>query len=903
MKQEKQKEYLALVCAWSGAGNTDLARQVIDFLNLHTRGSVILVAEFPVARELERFAESLGRPDLIPDHVVGDATGAPMEPEEFLDKATEWVTVSRDVTFRNVEHMQRIVVAAQHVQQSFICAHLLRCVGIVPEVLSTEPSSSVVFGSRVDSPVISPMRFRVFIAGAFVPRFFVLLLLSPCFPHMRRDVMSCDWYNRNERCHVFIFMSDAPRHIAINIRSRKEESSPLLEVPVVPQRAVAVTIPESTVEVNDIPVREGVPESSPSVGEKKIHPRPPRPKIISDIEKGKKGKKSRKSLPMSGVRTIAPRRVSSDVSSSFVDAPRARSSRMVPQKPPIEIAPHEGMDMASLRVAYFCMEIALSNDMPTYAGGLGILAGDMLKSAADLKVPMIGVTLLHRKGFFRQRLDASGWQFEEEAQWQPEAHMQRLPHAVTITLEGRAVYVHAWMYHVKGLSGHDVPVIFLDTDVATNAEGDRHITDKLYDSDQHWRLLQEAVLGIGGARMLAALGVTNLAKYHMNEGHAALLTLELYREASERNEADPLAYVRDHAVFTTHTPVAAGHDRFTRELVAAVLGADHIPAQLAGELFDGDALNMTRLGFYFSGHINGVAKKHGEVTRELFPGYRVEFITNGVYAREWVAEPLARLYDTYLPGWQSDPHSLRYVLSIPLPEIWDAHQTSKRALIDHVNERYHVGMDEHVFTIGFARRAASYKRATMLFFDIERLMRIAEHSKGIQVIFAGKAHPADNEGKLMIQRVIEHMRAVGHKIRCVYLEDYDMEVGKRLVAGVDLWLNTPTRPQEASGTSGMKAALNGVPQLSILDGWWLEGHIEGVTGWSIGPHPEKGVYGDNDAEDAEDMYRKLEEVILPCFERDPLEWQRVMRQSVAINGSFFNTHRMLEQYVLGAYFI
>lgn len=593
-------------------------------------------------------------------------------------------------------------------------------------------------------------------------------------------------------------------------------------------------------------------------------------------------------------RTLAPRRAD-----SFEELHPPRPTATLPLQP-VLCDPISGAD--DFRVAYLCMEVGLQNEMPTYAGGLGILAGDMLKSAADLKLPMIGVTLIHRKGFFKQHLDEGGWQQEEEIPWDPSRFMELLPHRVVVVLEGVPVTVRAWRYRVVGVSGHEIPVVFLDTDDPANTGEFRYITDRLYDSDTRWRFLQESVLGIGGVRMLAALGVNGLTTCHMNEGHAALMTLELYRSAKEEGIEDAEEYVRSRCVFTTHTPVAAGHDHFPKDLVARVLGDAYLMPELSSELYSDEGLSMTRLGFHFSRHINGVAKKHGEVARELFPGYRVEFITNGVHAREWVAPPLARLYDAYLPGWQSDPHSLRYVLSIPLSELWSAHQEAKRALCSFVNTKYGTHFDEDRFTIGFARRAASYKRAAMLFSDLERLSAIARGSRGIQILFAGKAHPSDEEGKKVIQRVVAEMRKLGGEIECIYLEDYDMDMGKLLVSGVDLWLNTPTRPQEASGTSGMKAALNGVPQFSVLDGWWLEGHIEGVTGWSIGPHPEKDTRT-IDAEDAEDMYRKLEHVIIPCFERSPEEWQKVMRQAIAINGSFFNSHRMVEQYVIGSYFI
>lgn len=588
--------------------------------------------------------------------------------------------------------------------------------------------------------------------------------------------------------------------------------------------------------------------------------------------------------------------------------PRAPAPSSAPEKPRLVVPKKptviEGINMSALHVAYFCMEIGVDSRIPTYAGGLGILAGDMLKSAADLELPMIGVTLLYRKGYFHQRFDNSGWQIEEDEHWEPREILIRLPHEVTITIEGRTVRVCAWLYKLAGIKGNENPIIFLDTDLEGNAEGDRHMTERLYgglvDGDKHHRLLQEAVLGIAGVRMLEKIGASKLEKYHMNEGHSALLTIELYRRYA--GSPEPIEEIRDRSVFTTHTPVAAGHDMFDRALVERLLGADFVPEALHDIAFEDGNLNMTRLALKLSSHHNGVAKKHGEISRQLFPGYDIASITNGVHARTWVAPPLAKLYDRYLPDWRSDPFSLRYAFSIPQNELWEAHQEAKRALLSYLKQRHGVEMSEDKFTIGFARRGASYKRGNLLFSDIERLARIARNSKGIQIIYGGKAHRFDHQGKLMLQEIIANMRRIGHTITCIYIEDYDMETAALMVAGVDLWLNTPVRPQEASGTSGMKAALNGVPQFSVLDGWWLEGHIENVTGWSIGPHPEKSLRENPDPEDVEDLYAKLEHVIVPKYDNDRTEWVRVMRQAIAINGSFFNTHRMLEQYVLGAYF-
>ena len=581
---------------------------------------------------------------------------------------------------------------------------------------------------------------------------------------------------------------------------------------------------------------------------------------------------------------------------------QGHTDALVPSKLVLPLRPIVVADipMSTYSIAYFCMEVGVENGIPTYSGGLGILAGDMLRSCADLKIDAIGVTLLYRGGYFTQRFDESGWQIEEDAQWNPYEKLLLLPGEVQVEIEGRTVQVRAWLYKMKGASGRENPILFLDTDVDANSSEDRQITHNLYKGDRRARLMQEIVLGVGGVRMLEKVGATNIQKFHMNEGHSALLTLELYRQYALCDE--PIEEVRRRAVFTTHTPVAAGHDRFTEDLVLQTLGVHYIPRSIEHLVFADGELNMTKLGFAFSQYINGVAKKHGEVTRELFPGYQIESITNGVHAREWVAPSLALLYDEYLPGWRIDPYSLRYALSIPAELLWKAHRDAKMHLFEYIALSTRVHLNPDLLTIGFARRTTAYKRGNMLFRDIERLKRIAEKSNGIQIIYAGKAHPDDRDGKLLMQEIIRNMRIDSSKITCIYLPNYDMELAKLLVSGVDLWLNTPARPQEASGTSGMKAALNGVPHFSTLDGWWLEGHIENVTGWSIGPHPEHGASNDPDQEDSEDLYTKLEYVVIPRYEGDRHSWVKMMRSAIAINGSFFNTHRMVEQYVLGAYF-
>jgi glycogen phosphorylase len=412
--------------------------------------------------------------------------------------------------------------------------------------------------------------------------------------------------------------------------------------------------------------------------------------------------------------------------------------------------------------------------------------------------------------------------------------------------------------------------------------------------------MQEAILGIGGARMLQLIDLDNLQAYHMNEGHSALLTLELM----DRYEGD-LDRVRELCVFTTHTPVPAGHDSFDLDLSRNVL-KNFIEIDLLNHhhIIDSEGkLNMTYLGLYHSKYVNGVAKKHGEVTQKMFPGYSIDAITNGVHTETWVSQHLAKVFDKYIPSWKSDPYTLRNTLNIPRDEIRTAHSKAKKDLIDFVNENYHTGMEYETLTIGFARRATAYKRANLLFSDIERLKSIVNEKGKIQIIYGGKAHPSDGQGKEYIKEIYNHIRELTDDIKIVYLKNYDMYAAKLLVAGSDLWLNTPLRPLEASGTSGMKAAVNGVLNFSVLDGWWLEGHMEGYTGWSIGPRPKDVEEGTDQSTDIEDIYQKLEEKIIPTFYEDPDWWQEMMAQNIALNGSFFNTHRMVSQYVMKAYFI
>ncbi len=533
------------------------------------------------------------------------------------------------------------------------------------------------------------------------------------------------------------------------------------------------------------------------------------------------------------------------------------------------------------QVAYFSMEVAIDPRIPTYSGGLGVLAGDNLRSCADLHVPIMGLTLLSRKGYFFQKLDSEGNQMEEPTNW-PIDIMDLLPVKISLPLNSREVAVQPWKYIVKGVN-HEVPIFLLDTDLEENDPGDRELTSYLYGGDDRYRLSQEAILGIGGVKILKAMGYKP-TRYHINEGHAALSIIEVFKELNDLSE------VNKRFVFTTHTPVPAGHDRFPKNLVEEVLRG-YLNEEEIDKLCQ-DELNMTALALENSHYVNGVAKRHGEISRDMFPGYQIDSITNGVHHVFWASKPFRELYDAHMPDWRNNPFSLRYAVSLPSKEIFQAHMKAKKELIDFVNRSKNTGMDYDVFTIGFARRFTRYKRPYLLFTDIERLRRMK-----IQIVLAGKAHPKDNEGKGEIKNVFKSINDLYPEVKAVFLENYDLNLAKLITSGSDLWVNTPQIPNEASGTSGMKSALNGVPSLSVLDGWWLEGNIENITGWSIGE-----VSHSEDTKDANDMYDKLERAILPMFYEDRDNWIRIMRHTIALNGSFFNSHRMVQQYVLRAYF-
>ncbi|MDB5927691.1 MAG: phosphorylase [Betaproteobacteria bacterium] len=553
-----------------------------------------------------------------------------------------------------------------------------------------------------------------------------------------------------------------------------------------------------------------------------------------------------------------------------------------------------GAFLPQTNISYFTMELALRVEVHTYAGGLGVLAGDTVRSCADLELPIVFVTLLSRAGYFRQEIDAEGRQIEHPDPWDINRWAQPLAAMIGVQIEGRDVWVRPWLYVHKSDVGYAVPVLLLDTDLEQNDARDRDLTHYLYGGNEEYRLKQELLLGVGGVRILEALGF-DIRTYHLNEGHAAFATVELLKRfPRRRRQSDKAEWsydadrVRDLCVFTTHTPVEAGHDRFSYELVARI-GTDLLPLE-ALKLFGGpDRLNMTRLALNLSGYVNGVAQRHAITARAMFPGFDVRAVTNGVHVGTWAHPAFAALYHAHYPQWMHEPEVLVRADHLPDAELWSAHEKAKTDLCALVRQHTGVELDPRVPVIGFARRMTGYKRPDLLFRDLQRLAAIAEKYP-FQLVFSGKAHPADNAGKESLQVIYKAMRELSGKVPVAFLVNYDMAIAQVLVAGADVWLNNPLPPLEASGTSGMKAAVNGLLNLSMLDGWWVEGCIEGVTGWSI-----------EDGTDAGPLYDKLEQIVLPLYYEDRTHWIWMMKQAISKIACYFNSHRMMRRYAAEAY--
>jgi starch phosphorylase len=595
-------------------------------------------------------------------------------------------------------------------------------------------------------------------------------------------------------------------------------------------------------------------------------------------------------------------------------------------------------------IAYFSAEFALHQSLPIYAGGLGVLAGDHCKEAGDLGVPLIGVGFMYPQGYFHQHISAEGWQEEsyERLNWadapiEPALTPEGKPCITAVPLGDRSVLVAVWRVRIGR-----VKLYLLDTDLEENAPWDRELSARLYGGDRETRIQQEIVLGIGGVRALKALG-SDPAVFHLNEGHAAFVVLQRIRDLIEHGASfdEALEEIRQTTIFTTHTPVPAGHDAFPFHLVEKHLAGcwgtlgpnrDRFLALGAYDNGGGPQFNMTALALRSAAAVNGVSALHGQVTRDMWapmwpdvpPAERpVGSITNGVHVPTWIAGELAALFDRYLgPAWMDqhdDPGLWDGILAIPDGELWRCRQSLRRYLFAFVRDRArqrwmeeHVGiprvvaagtlLEPEALTIGFARRFTGYKRPELIFHDAERLAAILNGAgRPVQIIFAGKSHPADDVGKHHLQRVYKRALDPLFGGRVAFVDDYDLHVAHFMVQGCDVWLNNPRKPLEASGTSGMKAALNGVPHLSIGDGWWAEG-FTGANGWLI----DGGVGGDNgdavDAADANALYRLLEEEVVPAFyDRDealvPRRWIAMIKEAIRTVAPRFSARRMVKEYV------
>jgi starch phosphorylase len=600
-------------------------------------------------------------------------------------------------------------------------------------------------------------------------------------------------------------------------------------------------------------------------------------------------------------------------------------------------------------IAYFSAEFGLHESLPIYSGGLGILAGDHCKTASDLGLPFVGVGFLYPQGYFQQHVDAGG---RQEATYEkldfsvvpatPALDPDGKQVLVSVDLPGRRVYAKVWRIQVGR-----IPVYLMDTDVDQNAAGDRELSARLYGGDQQIRISQEVVLGIGGVRAVRALGLRPTV-WHLNEGHAAFLQLERIRELVQEEHLSTSAAMwaaKADAVFTTHTPVSAGNDAFPFELLDQFFGDYWNQLEMDRQSFLnlgsfdlpwGSRFSMTVLALRTTGKANGVSRLHGEVSRRIWQGVWPEVpepevpighVTNGVHTETWLHPGLTRLLDKHLDaGWRDridDPETWRAVARIPDAALWQQHNEAKEEMLALVRERRvrqlvrqgasaaevsaaECLLDPRALTIGFARRFATYKRATLIFRDQERLKRILnDPNQPVQIIFSGKAHPADDPGKAFIQTISELSRQPGFAGRIVFVEDYDANLARHLVSGADIWLNNPRRPMEASGTSGQKAGLNGIPNFSVLDGWWREGY-DGQNGWTIGVDADGSSEPAQDEVDALSLYATLENCIIPLYYRRdqaglPSGWLAMMRSSTASIGPGFSTHRMLKEYVGGYY--
>jgi len=539
-------------------------------------------------------------------------------------------------------------------------------------------------------------------------------------------------------------------------------------------------------------------------------------------------------------------------------------------------------------VGYFTAEIGLWSELHTYSGGLGVLAGDHVKSAADAEVPLVGVTLLYRKGYGRQHLDEDGIQTETYRELDPAKHLQDTGMDISLPLDGGELSAKVWRADITGVSGHVVPVYFLDTFHPENTQKHLDLGLTLYGGDDWVRIRQEYLLGVGGLRLLDKLG-HDVDGLHLNEGHCTFALLEMLSKGWSREE------LAKRVLFTTHTPVPAGHDRFEWDAVKEVLG-DLLPndaRQLvidAGDPEEGRRISMSHLAVALSGPVNAVSNLNAWVASSMFADHHIAPITNGVHHLTWTSPMMADLFDEQLPGWREDPTKLAHAGKIPTENLTEARGVARKVLRELVQTSTGVELEEKRLTIGFARRFATYKRANLVFSDLERLREIGAGK--IQFVFSGKAHPRDEGGKALIKSIFDSAKEIANEIPVAFLEDYSMATGLAMTGGVDIWLNNPIRPMEASGTSGMKAAMNGVPNCSILDGWWPEGCEHGVNGWAIGGADDER----DDVRDAKNVLDVIENEVLPAWSEGDEKWCELMRASIATSARFTGA-RMISDYL------
>ena len=554
-------------------------------------------------------------------------------------------------------------------------------------------------------------------------------------------------------------------------------------------------------------------------------------------------------------------------------------------------------------IAYFVMECAVDSRIPTYSGGLGILAGDTLQSFADLEVPAVCITLLWKNGFTNQKLSNDGTQLDSVQEWDVERYMQPTNIKIKMPLGDKDITITAYKYTIESTKGdNEIDAYFLTPDVPENDPETRKICDRLYIEGGLTRLKQEIILGIGGYEMLKAIKYKPFL-YHINESHSAFLIASLMKDMNDLNR------VKSRVVFTTHTPIPAAFDKFAMKDVASMLGR-YCDKQVLYDIYqekleDNDELNLSWLAIKNAKNVVAVSRKHKFVSEQIFEGYRLKYVTNGIHHIKWASAHHKMLYAKYINGWEEDPDLLRDVACIPDNEFAQAHILSKETLVEMVNSESDASFIPEDFTIAMAKRITHYKRNNLILSNPNKLIEIAENKGNIQIIFAGKAHPADPDGLAMIKSIHNASRYIASKtkkIKIAFLENYNIHKANIILAGVDLWLNNPVRPLEASGTSGMKASLNGVPNFSVLDGWWLEACMEGINGWGIGPRPAwTDLSYSDDVQDLNDIYGKLEFNILDLYYKNFSDYLKIMKMAVSTIAPYFNTHRMVSEYVTDLY--